>query len=143
MEFHEENEIFLSQIISGMLLFNREFTFDELIDIVSFVTNECDRYINEQPSCYDGVYEYLNGFGDRYIIKPNFDYNSLIRIDNMKMTLFNYLKNNTTDEIIGFLINKFHRDVNVLKKYESKSTFSVFDFFRKDKKNLKRKKVSM
>ena len=126
-----------------MLLFNREFTFDELIDIVSFVTNECDRYINEQPSCYDGIYEYLNGFGDRYIIKPNFDYNSLIRINNMKMTLFNYLKNNTTDEIIGFLINKFHRDVNVLKKYESKSTFSVFDFFRKDKKNLKRKKVSM
>lgn len=143
MEFHEDNEIFLSQIISGMLLFNRGFTFNELVDIVSYVTNECNRYINEQPSCYDGIYQYLDGFGDRYIIKSNYDYNSLIKVGNVKMTLFNYFRNNTTEEVISLLINKFHRDANVLKEYEGKASFNVFDLFHKEKRFLKRKKVSM
>jgi len=143
MEFHEDDEIFLSQIISGMLLFNREFKIAELFDIMSFVTTECGRYISDQPNCYDGVYKYLEDLGDRYIIKPDFDYSSLIKVENMKMTLFNYLKNNTTDEVIGFLINKFHQDVNVLKKHESKPTFNIFDLFYKEKRLKKRKKVSM
>jgi len=100
---HEEADIYLSQLMAGILLFKNHISGNELLDIISLFSSKLNMYVIEVDSDYDDIYKLIEQSGSGYRLKSYYNYDSLLVINGKKIKLFEYLKNNTTDTIIKFL----------------------------------------
>jgi len=108
MMLHEDNDIFLSQLISGILLFKRRVCDKELVDIISLFYNILKLDVIDEDSDYDDIYRYIDQEGNGYCLKSCYNYDSLLIIKGKKIKLYDYLKKNTTAKIIEFLENNIY-----------------------------------
>lgn len=126
MGFHEDNEIFLSQLLSGMLLFKREISDKELCNVMTLFDSM--RYdIIDEDSIYDEVYKYIENYGNGYRIPLYYDYNSFVLKNGKKMFLDDFLISNTTSEIIEILSKRVYPDLKVPKKRVEYVDYDVVD----------------
>ena len=112
---HQEScEVFLSQIISGILLFKKEFNYNEINTIMALFYSKLNCDILDNDSEYDMVYNFMIQNDNGY--KLSYDYDSILKINGKKINLYNYLKSNTTVEIIEFLMENFYCDKDFYNK---------------------------
>ncbi len=131
MMLGENNDIFLSQLISGMLLFKKSISYVELNNAISLFFNICKIDITEKESVYDGVYKYLEDY-NKISIKEEYDYETIIY---GKVRLWEYLYQNTTPLIIEFLSTHIYQNTKIYISPKDKHKSKIKNLFT----NLKRK----
>jgi len=103
MNCNQDKDIFLSQLISGILLFKSEISNLELTNIMSLVFDELKYDIIEEDCIYDNIYKYLIYTNEGIKLNYCYNYDTIVMVNNRKMKLATYLKKNTTKEIIDLL----------------------------------------
>lgn len=148
MNFREDSDIFLSQLLSGMLLFQREVSDKELLGVIEMIFNilGCDVYDDEY---YNELFEYLDNNGICFKIKEKYDYNSILEVNGKKITLYNYLLSKTNEMIINFLkTNVYYNQFEckrIVKDDEISFLSYINNFFKErilsEKKQTIKKKI--
>ena len=142
MGFHEENEIFLSQLISAMLLFKREIPNNELISAMTLF-DKLGYDVIDEDSVYDGVYKYTEDYIEGYRLLSHYNYDSIILKNKKRMFLDDFLLSNTTQEIINVLSENIYFGLKITEKgteYIDYDIFNKINSFIKTKKVLSKKK---
>lgn len=103
---HDGSEIYLSQLISGILLFKKDFTYNEINKIMSLFYCKLNCDVLDSDSDYDSIYDFIEQNDNGY--KLSYGYDSIIKMNGKKITFYNYLKANTTLDIIEFLMNNVY-----------------------------------
>lgn len=104
MDKYNDDNITIFSLLAGILLFKREVNNNEMLNIMYHYENifNVDIIDDELPEdmCF------LININDKSISLNSFlDYNSIITNGNKKIRLGNYLKKNTSNEIIYYLEN--------------------------------------
>ena len=135
MNIREDNDCFLSsQILSGMLLFKKEVSDNEINYVISKMFNDLNVYVCDDD--YNEVYDYIDNYGNGFRILLLYDYNSLIKINGKLIKVYDYLISNTTPEIIEFLQNNIYCDQRIYEKIfvcPNLNFFSKINSFFKEK----------
>lgn len=128
-----DDTIMFSSLLSGILLFKREVDNNEILSIMYHYENTHNKVIvdDELPN---EIYYLININDNGIRINSFLDYNSIIVIDNKKIILRNYLKKNTTLDIINYLENNIYR----CKPIGLKNNLFLFD--EPKKRKVKEKK---
>ena len=135
MEKYNDDTVMFSSLLSGILLFKREVSNNEILSIMYHYEDmyNVDVIDDELPS---DIY-YLINMNDKGVSVNSFlDYNSIIVIDGKKISFRNYLRKNTTLNIINYLEN----NVYGCKPIGLKNNLFLFEESKKGK--VKEKKVT-
>ena len=135
MEKYNDDTVMFSSLLSGILLFKREVSNNEILSIMYHYEDmyNVDVIDDELPS---DIY-YLINMNDKGVSVNSFlDYNSIIVIDNKKISFKNYLRKNTTLDIINYL----EHNVYGCKPIGLKNNLFLFEESKKEK--VKEKKVT-
>lgn len=135
MKKNNDDTVMFSSLLSGILLFKREVSNNEILSIMYHYEDmyNVDVIDDELPS---DIY-YLINMNDKGVSVNSFlDYNSIIVIDNKKISFKNYLRKNTTLDIINYL----EHNVYGCKPIGLKNNLFLFEESKKEK--VKEKKVT-
>ena len=135
MEKYNDDTVMFSSLLSGILLFKKEVDNNEILRIMYHYEKTHNKVVvdDELPN---EIY-YLININDKGIkINSFLDYNSIIVIDNKKISLRNYLRKNTTLDIINYLENNIYR----CKPIGLKNNLFLFEEPKKGK--VKEKKIT-
>ena len=135
MKKNNDDTVMFSSLLSGILLFKREVSNNEILSIMYHYEDmyNVDVIDDELPS---DIY-YLINMNDKGVSVNSFlDYNSIIVIDNKKISFKNYLRKNTTLDIINYL----EHNVYGCKPIGLKNNLFLFEESKKEK--IKEKKVT-
>lgn len=135
MKKNNDDTVMFSSLLSGILLFKREVSNNEILSIMYHYEDmyNVDVIDDELPS---DIY-YLINMNDKGVsVNPFLDYNSIIVIDNKKISFKNYLRKNTTLDIINYL----EHNVYGCKPIGLKNNLFLFEESKKEK--VKEKKVT-
>lgn len=135
MKKNNDDTVMFSSLLSGILLFKREVSNNEILSIMYHYEDmyNVDVIDDELPS---DIY-YLINMNDKGVSVNSFlDYNSIIVIDNKKISFKNYLRKSTTLDIINYL----EHNVYGCKPIGLKNNLFLFEESKKEK--VKEKKVT-
>lgn len=135
MKKNNDDTVMFSSLLSGILLFKRDVSNNEILSIMYHYEDmyNVDVIDDELPS---DIY-YLINMNDKGVSVNSFlDYNSIIVIDNKKISFKNYLRKNTTLDIINYL----EHNVYGCKPIGLKNNLFLFEESKKEK--VKEKKVT-
>jgi len=128
MVCQEDNDVYLSQLISGVLLFKNRVSDKELVNIISLFYNELKIYVIDEDSDYDDIYKYIEQDEGGYRLKSCYNYDSILVKNGKKIRLYDCLRKNTTDDVIKFLENNIYCGC---VKQESNLGYNESNFFTK------------
>ncbi len=134
MKKNNDNEVTVFSLLSGILLFKREVDNNEMLSIMYHYENmfNVDIIDDELP---DDMY-FLIDINDKSISINSFlDYSSIITNENKKISLGNYLKKNTSGDIIYYLENYVYG----CKPIGLKNSLYIFN--SNNKRKVKEKKL--
>ncbi len=135
MKNYNDDTVMFSSLLSGILLFKREVDNNEILNIMYHYENTHNKVVVDDELSNE-IY-YLININDKGIrINSFLEYNSIIVIDNKKISLRNYLKKNTTLDIMNYLENNIYR----CKPLGLKNNLFLFEEPKKEK--VKEKKVT-
>ena len=102
MEKYNDDIVMFSSLLSGILLFRREIDNNEILGIMYHYENmyNVDVIDDELPNI---IYCLINMNDKNVSIIPSLNYNSIILYEGKKISLGNYLRKNTTADILNFL----------------------------------------
>lgn len=135
MKKNNDDTVMFSSLLSSILLFKRDVSNNEILSIMYHYEDmyNVDVIDDELPS---DIY-YLINMNDKGVSVNSFlDYNSIIVIDNKKISFKNYLRKNTTLDIINYL----EHNVYGCKPIGLKNNLFLFEESKKEK--VKEKKVT-
>lgn len=134
MKKNNDNDVTVFSLLSGILLFKREVDNNEMLSIMYHYENmfNVDIIDDELP---DDMY-FLIDINDKSISINSFlDYSSIITNGNKKISLGNYLKKNTSGDIIYYLENYVYG----CKPIGLKNSLYIFN--SNNKRKVKEKKL--
>lgn len=134
MKKNNDNDMTVFSLLSGILLFKREVDNNEMLSIMYHYENmfNVDIIDDELP---DDMY-FLIDINDKSISINSFlDYSSIITNGNKKISLGNYLKKNTSGDIIYYLENYVYG----CKPIGLKNSLYIFN--SNNKRKVKEKKL--
>lgn len=116
MVYQEEDSVYLSQIIAGILLFKDNFTNIELVNIMNRIYEDFDCDILDGDFMDSDVYKFLeeNEFG--YKLAECYNHDTIIVVNNKKVLLYDYLKRIVPEKLVKYLADNIYFEQT--EKYE-------------------------
>lgn len=134
MKKNNDNEVTVFSLLSGILLFKREVNNNEILSIMYRYENmfNIDIIDDELP---DDMYFFIDINDKSISINSFLDYSSIVTSGDKKISLGNYLKKNTSSDIIYYLENYVYGCKPIVLKN------SLYIFNSNDKRKVKEKKL--
>ena len=134
MKKNNDNEVTVFSLLSGILLFKREVNNNEILSIMYCYENmfNIDIIDDELP---DDMYFFIDINDKSISINSFLDYSSIVTSGDKKISLGNYLKKNTSSDIIYYLENYVYG----CKPIGLKNSLYIFN--SNNKRKVKEKKL--
>jgi len=134
MKKNNDNEVTVFSLLSGILLFKREVNNNEILSIMYRYENmfNIDIIDDELP---DDMYFFIDINDKSISINSFLDYSSIVTSGDKKISLGNYLKKNTSSDIIYYLENYVYG----YKPIGLKNSLYIFN--SNNKRKVKEKKL--
>lgn len=134
MKKNNDNEVTAFSLLSGILLFKREVNNNEILSIMYRYENmfNIDIIDDELP---DDMYFFIDINDKSISINSFLDYSSIVTSGDKKISLGNYLKKNTSSDIIYYLENYVYG----YKPIGLKNSLYIFN--SNNKRKVKEKKL--